>query len=658
MSAAAQFTPAPNPATMPDRAPALEPTPMPDAIPTPGRAPAGRADPRLVAWRDIVALACVEMLRRYQSAWSHPGLDEAGRAAAAIGVMDPHTSASLPVLPDEGELAALVRHTGITEADEAILATAWWASVDPQVAALFGAVHDDASRRHATLGLLAQVLAPLGLRLPMHIGEDHPLVAGGLIEPVPDPATSLHLPSATVAILAGDRRAAPEPDAVEDRLAAVAHQIEALLATGAHVLVRCAVADDKAALRDAVAHLAGIAVAPVVRPPAVANLLHTLGHELPAVVLDDDAPPPAGTVLALGGPTSAAPAGWHTIDVAPPTLTQASRVWREELLRVGLRPDDPAVAELAGRLPLNSLAIGEIVDVAASTAAALGRPTRLADVRTALRAHPRHDPGGLARRFTASASLDQLVLPPATRAALDDFLAHARWSPAAHASLGLTGQRGRAVIALFHGPSGTGKTAVAEAAAATLDRDLWVVDLARVVSKWLGETQRNLDAVLSRAATAGALLLFDEADGLFGKRGEVTDARDRYANLEIDHLLQRIELHEGVVVLTSNRPGALDDAFARRIRLSVRFDMPDYDSRLEIWRRYLPERMLENGTSCDGVAREELSGASIRAAALAAAVSAIAAGTSVREVHLVTAVRRELEKGRRPPTARPDRRAR
>lgn len=628
------------------------------SVPAPGRALAGLADPRLVAWRDLVALACVEVLRHYQSAWSHPGLDEAGRAAAAVGVIDPHARVSLPALPEEGEFATLATLTGLTEPDEAILAAAWWASVDPQVAALLGAVHDDVTRRHATLGLLAQALTPLGLRIPMQLGEPHPLVASGLLEPVPDPATPLHLPGTSVAILAGDRRPAPEPGAVGDRLAAVARQVQAVISTGARVLVRCAVADDREVLRDAVAKLAGIAVAPVPRPPAVASLLHGLGHELPAVVLDDDGPPTEGIVLALGGPTSAAPAGWHAIDLAPPTLTVAGRVWREALLRAGLRPGDPEVAELAGRLPLAEHTISEIVDTAASRATALGRSAELADVSAALRAHPRHDPAGLARRSTATARLDDLVLPADTRAALDDFLAHARWSPAAHASLGLTGQRGRAVIALFHGPSGTGKTAVAEAAAAALDRDLWVVDLAKVVSKWLGETQRNLDAVLSHAATAGALLLFDEADGLFGKRGEVTDARDRYANLEIDHLLQRIELHEGVVVLTSNRPGALDDAFARRIRLSVRFDMPDYESREEIWRRYLPDTMLDDGVSRDGVAREELSGASIRSAALAATVSAIAAGTPVRGEHLATAVRRELEKGRRPPTARPDRRPR
>lgn len=624
----------------------------------PDPVPAGLADPRLVAWRDLVALACVDLLRRYQAAWSQPLLDEAGRAAAAVGVVEPRPGRDLLPLPEQGELARLVALTGIDAADEAVLATTWWAAVDPQVAALLGCVHDDVTRRHATLGALAQVLAPLGLQVPLLLGEHHALVTSGLVEPVPDPATPLRLPSTTVAVLAGDRRPAPSPGIVGGRLAAIAGQVHAVLTTGARVLVRCAVADDRGVLRDAVASLAGTAVAPVPRPPAVAALLLDLGHELPAVLLDDDGPPPEGTVLALGGPTSAAPSGWHTVDAEPPSLEAAAQVWRTALRRAGLRPGEPVLVDLAGRLPLAEHTIAGIVRTATSTATALGRPVRLADVSGALRAHPRHDPGGLARRLAASGSLDDLVLPASTRAALADFMAHARWSPAAHASLGLTGARGRAVIALFHGPSGTGKTAAAEAAAAALDRDLWIADLAKVVSKWLGETQRHLDTVLSQAATAGALLLFDEADGLFGKRGEVTDARDRYANLEIDHLLQRIELHEGVVVLTSNRPGALDDAFARRIRLAVRFDLPDHESREQIWARYLPDTLLDEGVSRTGVAREELSGAGIRAAALAATVSAIAAGTPVREEHLATAVRRELEKSRRPPTARPDRSAR
>ncbi len=559
--------------------------------------PAGRTDPRLVGWRILLTHRCVDVLRGYQESWAEPGLDDAGRAAAAVGVVDGWPTMTMPKLPTDGELARVVERLGLGLADEAVLAAAWWAAVDPQVAGLFGCVHDDVSRRHATLGLLGLVLAADGVPMPYSLGDHHALVTSGLVDPVADAATHLQLPGTTVAVISGDQRPVPSAGALPDRLAWAVDQARHLLQAGQRVLVRCVVADDRALLRDAVAEALGMATAPAPRAAAVAALLFRLDHELPVVVLDDQEPLPDETVLALGGPSSTAPPQWHTLDVAAPSLVVAVRAWRTSLRKAGLRPAPSELADLAGRLQLAEASIRDIVGAARVAATVADRATDLDDVKTALRAHPRHDPGGLARRLPTVATLEDLVLPAPTRSALDDFIAHARWSAVATERLGFTGVRGRGVIALFHGPAGTGKTAAAEAAATALDRELWVVDLAKVVSKWLGETQRHLDSLLADAAAAGALLLFDEADGLFGKRGEVTDARDRYANLEIDHLLQRIELHDGIVVLTSNRPGALDQAFARRIRLSVRFDLPDHDEREEIWERYLPDKLLDRGVT-------------------------------------------------------------
>jgi ATPase family associated with various cellular activities (AAA) len=603
-------------------------------------------DPRLVAWRRLFAGGAADVLRRYRDAWSDPTLDEAGRAVAAVGVVDPQARSALVPLPDEGEFAALVEVTGIDTAAEAVLAVAWWAAVDPQVAIVCGCVHDDAGRRYPSLGALAQVLAGVGVCVPLTVDETHPLVTAGLLDPVADPDAPVRLPPTTVTAIVGRRGEPPAAGIIAPRIAGYAAAISALLAAGVRVLARCEVADDRVLLRDATAARLGVAVAPGVRSPAVARLLLRLRHELPAVVLEPGGAPPDGTVLALAGADESGPPGWHIVEVRAPALGDAERVWRRALRRARVAVTADELADLAGRLPLAERTIAGVVEHASTAAAAAARRATTPDVSAALRAQPRHDPDGLARRLPATSTLDDLVLAPATGDALQDFIAHARFSPAAHERMGLTGARGRAVIALFHGPSGTGKTAAAEAVAAAIDRDLWVVDLAKVVSKWLGETQRNLDAVLRDAATAGAVLLFDEADGLFGKRGEVSDARDRYANLEIDHLLQRIEVHTGVVVLTSNRPSALDEAFSRRIRLAIRFDLPDHAERERIWNHYLP------GADTKAVAREELSGATIRAAALAATVSAIAAGTDVRAEHLHAAVRRELEKNRRPPTAR------
>ncbi|WP_422733135.1 ATP-binding protein [Micromonospora sp. WMMD558] len=608
--------------------------------------PSALTDPRLLAWRHLFVSGAAEVLRRYREAWADPTLDDATRAVAAVGVVDPRARVALLPLPAEGEFAELVRVTGIDAAAEAVLAVAWWAAVEPQVAIVCGCVHDDAGRRRPSLGLLAHVLAGVGVTVPLTVGATHPLVRGGLLDVLVDPDAPIRLPTTTVAAIAGQRPAPPAPVGVAPRVAAAATRIAALLDAGVPVLVRCEVPDDRAPVRDAVAARLGIAPAPGVRPPAVARLLLRLRHELPAVLLEPGDALPDGTVLALGGADEPGPPGWHLVELAAPPLAVAEQVWRRALRQAGVAVNPDELADLVGRLPLAEPAIAAVVERARVAAAVDGRAATARDVSAALRSQPRHDPGGLARRLPPTTTLDDLVLPPATLAAVRDVVAHARHSPAAHDRLGLTGRLGRAVIALFHGPSGTGKTAAAEAVAAAIDRDLWVVDLARVVTKWLGETQRNLDSVLRDAAVAGAVLLFDEADGLFGKRGDVTDARDRYANLEIDHLLQRIEVHAGVVVLTSNRPSALDEAFARRIRLAVRFDLPDHGERERIWRRHLPD------VDTAAVAREELSGATIRAAALAATVSAIAAGTAVRAEHLHAAVRRELEKSRRPPTAR------
>jgi hypothetical protein len=610
-----------------------------------GPGPTALADPRLVAWRDAFVTGATETLRRWHTAWDQPGLDASARAVAAVGVLDPEVRGPVPRLPGAGAFADVAASTGLDVGSEAVLALVWWAAVDPQVASVWACLHDDATRRAPSLGALATVLATVGVRSPLAIDETHPLARRGLLAPVADPAAPLRLPATTAAVLAAEQPEVPDPGEVPPRVAGTAGEIAALVTAGVRVLARCVVLDDREVLRDAVAARLALAVAPAPRPAPVADLLLRLGRELPAQVLEPGDPLEAGTVLALAGAEVPGPSGWHVVDLAAPGHDEAGRLWLAALRRHGIRATAADVADLTART-LSERTVEALAARAVSVAAALGRRATTADVAAAVRAHPRRDPGGLARPVPTSVTLDDLVLGGATREALDEVLAHARTSAAAHDRLGLTGRRGRGVIALFHGPSGTGKTAAAEAVAAALDRDLWVVDLAQVVSKWLGETQQHLDTVLRDAAAADAVLLFDEADGLFGKRGEVTDARDRYANLEIDHLLQRVETHDGVVVLTSNRPAALDEAFARRIRLAVRFEPPDHAGRVVLWRRHLPDVDIEE------VAREALSGGTIRAAALAATVTALDRGESVTPEGLRTAVHRELEKNRRPPTAR------
>lgn len=614
----------------------------------PGSEAASSRDPRLRYWRDVLAAAVEIALRQYQTVWSLPDGDDATRAVSAIGLLHEPATEPWPLeLPDSGRLAELVRRTAIPPSDEAVLAAAWWSALDPQMAVAFGCVHDDRSRRVPSLGMLHALLARYGVDVPLAIPLGHRLVSAGLMEPVPDAAASVCLPATTAALLAGVRGVVPGAG-VPPRLDHTANRIAGLIEAGACVLVRCAVPGDRAALRDAVAAALSLPVAPTPRPANVARLLHRMAQELPAVLLEPGEAAPAAAVLAFAGPAAAPSAGWQVVDVPAPEVAEAELCWLRALRKAGILADNADAAELAGRIPLSEADIDDIVQRAGLAAAADGEPTRLRHVRAALRAHARYETTGLARRLEPATRLHDLVLSPRSRDGLQRLVDHARFSAAAAARIGVTGSRGRAVIALFAGPSGTGKTAAAEAVAAELDRDLWVVDLAKVVSKWLGETQRNLDLVLDEAAAAGALLLFDEADGLFGKRGEVSDARDRYANMEIDHLLQRIELHTGVVVLTSNRPTSLDEAFSRRIRLAVRFDMPDHHERAAIWHRYLPPDLLDDDVRTEQAACHELSGAAIRSAALSATVAALAERTRVTAQHLDVAVHHELAKANRP----------
>ncbi len=212
------------------------------------------------------------------------------------------------------------------------------------------------------------------------------------------------------------------------------------------------------------------------------------------------------------------------------------------------------------------------------------------------------------------------------------------------------GSRGYHV--LFTGPSGTGKTISAGVVAAATGLELWVVDLARVVDKYLGETEKAIDKVLRAAESSGAMLLFDEADALFGRRGEVREAKDRWANVEVAFLLQRIEEHDGVTVLTTNVSHHLDEAFARRMSQRIEFTVPDSGLRRTLWHRSIPSAApLAEAADLDTIAEQfELAGGAIRTAALNAAYSAAADAGPIRLPHLVRASVRELSKAGRTPT--------
>src|SRR5439155_1757441 len=182
---------------------------------------------------------------------------------------------------------------------------------------------------------------------------------------------------------------------------------------------------------------------------------------------------------------------------------------------------------------------------------------------------------------------EDLVLPDAQRTILREIAAHVRQRYHVYETWGFASKsaRGLGISALFAGASGTGKTMAAEVLASELRLDLYRIDLSQVVSKYIGETEKNLRRVFEAAEEGGAILLFDEADALFGKRSEIKEGLDRYANIEVSYLLQQMESYRGLAILTTNMKDALDTAFLRRIRFVVQFPFPDTAERLEIWRR-------------------------------------------------------------------------
>jgi hypothetical protein len=264
----------------------------------------------------------------------------------------------------------------------------------------------------------------------------------------------------------------------------------------------------------------------------------------------------------------------------------------------------------------------------------------------ALRRSARGGLDALAQRIDSAATFDDLVVPSAVSGQLREMAGQLRHRQKVYEEwgFGARDRRGLGIAALFSGESGTGKTLAAEVIANEARLDLYRIDLASVVSKYIGETEKNLSQVFAAAEHSGAVLLFDEADALFGKRSEVKDSHDRYANIEIAYLLQRIESYRGLAILTTNMKSALDRAFLRRIRFIVQFPFPDEAAREAIWRRQFPPNAPVAALDFTALSRLQLSGGHIRGVAVNAAFHAAAAGESIGQHHVIAAARAEFAK--------------
>ncbi|MFD6184564.1 AAA family ATPase [Streptomyces goshikiensis] len=387
-----------------------------------------------------------------------------------------------------------------------------------------------------------------------------------------------------------------------------------------------------------------------VRERALAGLL--AGHDGPVVVEG------AGE----WAPLDRRALGFLTVPVAPCGVAARRELWERELAALGVRAAPADLRAVAGRFRLGPDRIADAARTAVTEAAmrtppdapdASGRPGAT-DVPTreelfaSARAQSRYRLAALAQRVETVYGWDDLVLPPECAAQLAEVcerVAHGRqvmddWG------FEHTLSRGRGVSALFTGPPGTGKTMAAEVIARELGLDLVKIDLSTVVSKYVGETEKNLERVFTAAADTDAVLLFDEADALFGKRSEVREAHDRYANIEIAYLLQRMERYEGLAVLTTNLRRNLDEAFTRRLQFIVEFPFPGEADRERIWRVCFPPRAPRDpALNFARLARDfQLTGGSIRNVVLHAAFLAASDGTAIGMPQLIRATRREFQK--------------
>ncbi|MBE9129622.1 ATP-binding protein, partial [Coleofasciculus sp. LEGE 07081] len=356
-----------------------------------------------------------------------------------------------------------------------------------------------------------------------------------------------------------------------------------------------------------------------------------------------------------------------TLDVHHPTTDEQRLIWKDAL---GDRVHhfDTQVNLLISHFNLNAPAIHaacltvkgmeNLVETPSDTPSESENPEHERDslIQNQLwdtccaQARPRLDE--LAQRIDSAALWDDLILPDKERDTLREVAVHVRQRMQVYETWGFAGKsrRGLGISALFAGASGTGKTMAAEVLGKELRLDVYRIDLSSVVSKYIGETEKNLRRVFDAAEGGGTILLFDEADALFGKRSEVKDSHDRHANIEVSYLLQRMESYRGLAILTTNLKSALDQAFLRRIRFIVQFPFPDASQRAEIWRRIFPKQTPTEGLDFRKLGKLNVAGGNIRSIAMNAAFIAADAGESVQMKHILRSAKSEYVKLERPLT--------
>ncbi|GAA1358415.1 ATP-binding protein [Streptomyces beijiangensis] len=595
----------------------------------------------------------------------------------------------------DDRMPGLAARFGLGELDVAILLAALAPDVHRSFEPLYGYLNDDVGRRRATVDL-ALTLAGSAAYEPEARGRFHPgapLLDGGLLlveeEERPLPGRQLRVPERVVAHLLGDdtldaglRAAGVTLQSPREAPAAAEGTVAARIAGPGSVRVH--LRERRGGGADAVADALRGAGRTVLRhrPPATGQdpgVAHALVREArlrgagTAIVVEPLPERPAELVRAMAvadvtvvfaGPGAYDPewapdAGLLAVDVQDVQDVQGGSserdpvaLWRAELPYTADDLSSIGDEELARAVAPYRLDGGQVrraARAATALAAFEGVPLSPVHVQKSARllsapALERH-----ARRVRPAVGFGDLVLPGEPLGLLKELAGRVRDRSTVLGQWRLRtgGGRGQGVVALFAGESGTGKTLAAEVIAGELGLDMYVVDLSAVVDKYVGETEKNLERIFTEADRTDAVLLFDEADAVFGKRSEVRSSHDRYANLESAYLLQRLEAFEGVAVLTTNLRANLDDAFTRRLDLVVDFPFPDVELRLALWRSSLAgvpqtDDLEAELTAC---AKEfELAGGAIRSAAVTAGYLAAAHGGPVTGADVRTGARREYVK--------------
>ena len=605
------------------------------------------------------------------------------------------------VAESEGEgttlrLALLARRFGLTREEQDVLVLVLAPELAPRFERIVGYLHDDLTRRRVSVGLVLQVLArddAGAAALRRGLGEAGTLVREGLVRRVEGEAgtTSLSAPlrvaQRVVDFLHGS-------DALDARLRGVVRRGGAAVGLGQLVLappVRARLealrerwrigevdalylhgpeGSGRCAAIEAVGGELGLEVLRVacaalepggfaaqverVRREALLDARVVVWEELDVLeegrrlqVIERMAATP-GVRAAYTGTGAWEPVGGvvTSLRLERPGLGERRALWQAALGRHAAELEEGALAEVVG---LYGFGGGPIHELVASALRHGGEDRRLSreGLAAAVRRRSLRALGALARPLATTRSWDDLVLAADRKQILAELCRHAQ-----HRELVLEGwgfrsglAGGRGLTALFTGASGTGKTLAAGLIAGQLGLDGYQIDLASVVSKYIGETEKQLARLFDEAEAASALLFFDEADALFGKRTEVRDAHDRHANIETSYLLQRLDSYDGVVLMASNFRKNMDEAFLRRLQFIVDFPVPEAQERLQIWRRVLPPGLPRGELDLEALAsRFVLPGGNIRNIAVAAAFLAAQDGGPLAMHHLVAATRREFQK--------------